>query len=200
MNHYSEAQHPNQQFLQELKNATRSHHRRVEDVFKIMSPNLTLQKYQFWLGKLYGFYAPLEFALDAYATSTSLNCDTRYKSALIIRDLSNLGVSATEIGQLPLCQPIPAVTEINHYLGVLYVLEGATLGGSIISKHLVKTLELANAESLSFFQPYGPDPLPHWQAFQKQLLELTEPDNIDMLISTACMTFDCLSDWLATDG
>jgi heme oxygenase len=61
-------------------------------------------------------------------------------------------------------QPL-ARANLNFAVGCLYVLEGATLGGQFISRHLA-TLGIGPANGGLFFHGYGAKTGEMWKSFQ----------------------------------
>lgn len=62
---------------------------------------------------------------------------------------------------------VGAFQDIGALIGTLYAIEGATLGGQVISRHLQTTLGLTASTGARFFNGYG-DTLStqqHWQEF-----------------------------------
>ncbi len=85
-------------------------------------------------------------------------------------------------------------------LGVLYVLEGSTLGGALLRKHLAATFSLTDA-GLRYYSPYGNHPKPHWVAFSTRVneLDLTESE-ADAIVEAARETFDRIGRILVSIG
>ena len=64
-------------------------------------------------------------------------------------------------------QPLatPAIKNLGELIGVLYVIEGSTLGGRHILKSLSKQFALSSDEGVRFFQGYGDQTSRNWQYF-----------------------------------
>lgn len=193
--------------LTRLRQETRAEHEAVEQVLDLMAPSLSRDGYCQRLKQFYGFYAPLEQALRAWddcakgpADHTGLSIsmraalDTRLtKTALLREDLACLGVS---VEALPLCQSLPPLARQTEVLGCLYVLEGATLGGRMISQHVRATLGITPAGGGSFFEGYGAGTGQMWQAM-RQLLVSGAPDasSANEMVASAIATFTGLRGW-----
>ncbi len=54
-----------------------------------------------------------------------------------------------------------------HALGSAYVLEGSTLGGQVILRHLKKMPDIARDEPFRYYGLYGDQVGPRWKTFQK---------------------------------
>ncbi|TNE48864.1 MAG: biliverdin-producing heme oxygenase [Deltaproteobacteria bacterium] len=75
-------------------------------------------------------------------------------------------------------------------LGALYVLEGSTLGGTIIKKHLATMYQLQHDAGLAYYNTYGPFLGRHWKAFVGRMnaLPLTE-QQADQVVEGADQMF-----------
>jgi len=54
---------------------------------------------------------------------------------------------------------------LSEIVGMMYPLEGSTLGGQVISKHLRRNLGLTPDHGARFFHGYGDDTESFWSAF-----------------------------------
>ena len=79
-------------------------------------------------------------------------------------------------------------------LGVLYVLEGSTLGGQILRKHLQHMYGLEH-DGLRYYTGYGKQTGSHWKAFKTRMNQaLVTPETIDTAVEAARHTFVRLGD------
>jgi heme oxygenase len=180
-----------------LKQATRSAHDRIERALPLLDRSLTGERYLRVLQSLYGFYAPLEplCEVEAGPTAAVLELKTRRKAPLLADDLAILGHAHSEIQALPSCRTLPMVTEPSQAIGVLYVLEGATLGGQIISQRLRESLAITAANGGSFFACYGDGRREMWRRFAAHVDGAPNLD-VDTAIAAAIETFESLERWL----
>jgi heme oxygenase len=76
----------------------------------------------------------------------------------------------------------PAPESQAEALGMLYVLEGSTLGGRLI----LRTLKDRGVDDprLAFLDPYGPETGVRWRSFQSVLARETSHD--EKLVAQAC--------------
>lgn len=193
--------------LSRLRQETRCEHEAVEQLLDMMATSLTRDGYCQRLVQFYGFYAPLEQALQARcqqlageAGAAALSPGTQRalaarlnKTAHLRQDLQYLGVMTED---LPLCRDLPPLGSQAELLGCLYVLEGATLGGRMITQHVRVTLGITPATGGSFFEGYGPDTGKMWQAM-RQLLVNGAPDtpSENDIVANAIATFAALRCW-----
>jgi heme oxygenase len=82
----------------------------------------------------------------------------------------------------------------------LYVTEGATLGGQIISRHLEQTLGLSARRGAAFFGSYGLQVGAMWRTFCAILQTQTPVDQEDAAIAAARQTFIAIHQWLCGSG
>jgi len=184
--------------LARLRLETRSEHDAVERVLDVMGVSLTLEGYRHRLEQFYGFYAPLEKALQAReltlspATHAALVARLK-KTALLRQDLEHLGA---RIQALPLCRNLPSTLTQAEVLGCVYVMEGATLGGRIITQHIRASLGITPTTGGSFFDGYGDATGTMWQSMRHLLVSSSSDMQIeDTIVANAIATFACLRGW-----
>lgn len=184
--------------LDRLRSDTATEHARLEQDLDLLGDKLSLARYQHTLTRFYGFYCPFEDLLFPRlpATLQSFFID-RLKTAKLECDLTFLGIST---GNLPLCIDLPDVTHPSAMLGSLYVLEGATLGGQLISRQLETRLGLRDNRGYSFFNAYGPSTGSQWKRFRALLLEQSSSQGEDEMVRGAIATFTSMHRWLCPRG
>lgn len=176
-----------------LKRDTALHHHELEQA---LVPKLTgLQSpgdYCAILKTFYGFFAPLQQRIEEFITPAFLpDFDQRRKASLLLKDLEKLGRAADPI---PLCLLLPAVNSVAEAFGALYVLEGATLGGQMISKMLLKNPVAGITEDqLHFFRGYRERTGPMWKSYLEVLNAQPDPGPI---IAAANDTFLSFQNWI----
>jgi heme oxygenase (biliverdin-IX-beta and delta-forming) len=183
-----------------LRTRTREHHARAEASLPLMDPALTRADYVRVLEALHGFHAPLEAALSHLPwTRLGLDWDARRKTPLLARDLRALGHSPHAIAELSVCDVLPDTSSMARALGAAYVLEGATLGGQLVRRHLHRTLGLGPDGGAAYYSAYDDRVGPMWRAFLAALATAVERDGCppDELVAGARDTFDALAGWLA---
>jgi heme oxygenase (biliverdin-IX-beta and delta-forming) len=190
--------------LSRLRMETRDEHNAVEQVLDLMSTSLTPDGYRQRLAQFYGFYAPLEKALErsgeGQIDALHLSSDTRLamalrlnKAALLKLDLQHLGV---DTNNLPLCRDLPPLETQADVLGCMYVMEGATLGGRLITQHVRATLGITLATGGRFFDGYGDDTGVMWHGMRELLVKSApDSDTQDAMVYSAIATFSGLRGW-----
>jgi heme oxygenase len=185
--------------LEYLKSATRTRHVALESRTVLLNKDLSHSNYSKCLQRFWGYYAPLEKHLLEYPAwqETGLVYDNRYKTSQIEQDLLALGVTQNALKTIPQCNTLPELKTTAQLFGCLYVLEGATLGGQIISKHLNASLGLMPDSGGSFFAGYGQKTGSQWKAFCACLTAFsTQTGSNDEIVDSANKTFQTLDCWL----
>jgi heme oxygenase (biliverdin-IX-beta and delta-forming) len=182
--------------LQSLRTATAHEHERVESTLDLMSPALDRARLTAVLTLLHGFWQAAEEGLDAWAErepadAADVDWARRRRSPLFAADLQALDADPST-GDRP---ELPALAGTDEALGRLYVLEGSTLGGTFISRHLATLPDLAATGRLRAFSPYGPDTGAMWHAFRRFTRERTQDPQ--RVVAAAGATFRSLAEWCA---
>lgn len=189
--------------LTRLRLETRNEHEAVEQVLDLMAASLTREGYRRRLEQFYGFYAPLEKALllrgkdkstQSLPPSTGSALVSRLnKSALLKKDLHRLGIATRD---LPLCPALPPQHTHADILGALYVMEGATLGGRLITQHIRATLGITPNTGGSFFEGYGYNTGKMWQTMRQLLVNgASDASTENAIVTNAITTFASLRRW-----
>ena len=188
--------------LQRLREHTHENHKRLEARLDLLHAALSLDAYRALLARFYGFYVPVETCLAEMCQNSALDVQfpQRRKAHFLVQDLEILGLSRQQITALPLCANGPALSVFPQALGCMYVLEGATLGGQLISRHLQSVHGISEENGGAFFHSYGPDVRIMWRAFGAALTSYADRMAEDTLIlSAACDTFAALEKWLCDE-
>lgn len=184
--------------LRHLRERTREQHEQVEARLPLLRDDVSADAYRDLLVRFHGFYAPLEARLCAVAELAAAGADPagRRKAPLLARDLAALGVDAGAP-----CTDLPDVSTPARAWGAMYVLEGATLGGQLIRRHLAGVLDLSPENGGAFFAAYGDRVGPMWKAFGAALTAWADahPAAEDEVVAGAADTFARLDAWLAAE-
>lgn len=185
---------PSSSVLSALRAGTQTLHVALEKRLPFFSERLDLERYKQLLAAYYGFYQPLECNLLACELPEGFELSTRLKTPALEQDLRALNVP---LQALPVCDNLPPLDHPTSVLGVLYVLEGATLGGNVLRKHLSEQLGLEAGNGCAFLYVYGQDTGMQWKAFLDFLgrVPLDAPSRA-RAVHAACSTFSCFEQWL----
>ena len=177
-------------FSDELKSCTLQAHAGLEKklVSRIKKVH-SVEDYISLLRLMYGYYKPLQ---ERIQPAVSENIPVRYADN-IITDLQDLGSFDNHI---PVCDRVPSLNTPASILGALYVTEGSTLGGRIITRMISKQLNISFDKGFSFFNAYGDDTQIMWHKF-KNVLNQPRPQNEQTEMMNAAMdTFTTFNDWI----
>ncbi|CAM3100285.1 biliverdin-producing heme oxygenase [Pseudomonas floridensis] len=184
--------------LDALRNQTSQLHSQLEKRMPFFSSRLDADLYLRLMQAYYGLYAPLEAALRSSALAPSaLVLHERIKTPALVEDLHALGMADQDIERLPLCCRLPVIDSPGACLGVLYVLEGATLGGQVLRREVERRFGLDETSGAAFLDVYGTDTGPRWKAFLNYLDNV--PSDIvfnEAAAKAAHSTFACFEHWL----
>jgi heme oxygenase (biliverdin-IX-beta and delta-forming) len=189
--------------FEQLKQATRPDHDTMEQdplSRSLLDPNLNLDTYTHILQVYLGFYAPLELSLFQLLMEhePALDLEARRKTHLLLRDLHQMGLNEAELRTIVQCDTLPIITTEAAALGCMYVLEGATLGGQLIKRHLQEQLGLNPERGCAFFNSYGDQIGPRWKEFRAWVEAKAEANNYnEEIVAGAKATFQAMSDWFS---
>ena len=176
--------------LGKLKEATRTQHENLENTVDVMNNMFSPEDYKTLLTKFYRFYAAIEPKVAANdLQSAGFDFSARRKIPLLEKDLKALGIF--EEAQSSLWNDLPALDTLAAAFGSLYVMEGATLGGQVIMRHLKQHLDITPENGGAFFNSYGAQVGPMWKEFCTIATEFAEKNGDDeTIINAARETFD----------
>lgn len=184
--------------LERLRAETRAQHEEMEAVFALPGDR---EQHREWCAIFLGFLAPLEERLAAtLGQAHPLLAGRLGKAAWLREDLLALGWNRAAVDALPRCAELPAVGTPEKALGALYVFEGATLGGQIISRHLENVVGLKDGAGYRYFFSYGPEVGRRWKEFGALLLQHSDPRADAEMVAAANDTFARLHAWCLARG
>ena len=187
--------------LRRLRTETAAEHQAVEDTLDLLDPQLTRDRLVDALTRMHGFWQSAEAGLDTWAgahrvDAAAVDWAARRRAHLFAADLTALG--AAPAADRP---ALPAVVDTDAALGRLYVLEGSSLGGVFIDRHLAGLPQLAGAGRLSCFSPYGERTGAMWHAFRTVTRDrVAGGGDVDRLVGAARETFGTLAQWCSRTG
>lgn len=191
--------------LNELRSRTRPEHESVEQnpfAKAMMDGTMSREQYKEFLQKFYGFHVPLEQALSAFSWSAvGINFDERRKTSFLEQDLRSLGMTDSEIALLPKSDNLPALGSLEVAIGVMYVMEGSTLGGQIQSRQVQKLFGFTAENGTAYFSSYGANVGLMWKACCEAIVLVANNDEAkeEIIIGSAQATFAALEHWLMLD-
>ncbi len=160
----------------------------------------TVGAYRELLEDFYGVVWPLEAQLldSAELAEWLPDLRERMRAPALQDDLAVLGRPCLDA--VPLA-PVPRLSSVAARFGCLYVLEGSTLGGQIISRQVNEDLKYTPENGCSFFGGRGPATGRMWSAFRGALesYAASHAETQTEIIRAASATFDAFGGWIKRD-
>ena len=184
--------------LVQLKTRTAHQHQATEATVNLMRDDYTLDDYKKLLIKFYSFYKPFEAKMSESLTANSVefNHNERLNTPKLTADLKNLGMSDTDISNIKLCENLPNLDSKERIFGSLYVIEGSTLGGQVISRHLKGKFDIDQTTGAAFFSGYGQETGKMWNGYREAVTNFAETANHDEIVAGANETFEKIGECL----
>ena len=181
----------------ELRTQTRPHHEATENIplFRhLKSPELNRKDYLQLLDAWYRFVQPLEQQILNFPGIAEFipDIESRMHAPMIRSDMEALnGIPGppADINQLP------PTNRLEDLLGILYVMEGSTLGAQFIIRQL-KTHDWMKDDYLSFYAGYKEQTGKRWNEFKSLLNTLGGSLDQQAIIEQAKLTFNALQDYM----
>lgn len=181
--------------MERLRRETSAEHARLEGVTRMMAPDLTVRDYQRYLMEMWAVHAAVEprlAGIDGLAAVLP-DIEERRRLPFLELDLAELGTPPGELAALSLHRPQIPCDGVAEALGVLYVLEGATLGGRLIRQHLAGIPGLHLGAATRYLDAY-PNVGPLWKRFGTAVNAYGDahPEAGSTLVASAVATFRAL--------
>jgi heme oxygenase len=180
--------------LARLKSETRRAHDEIEVTVDVAASFSSIGRYRGLLERFYGFHASWDRRMEAALDDPGFAAPRR-KLPLLVRDLEALGERAS-IPSLPVCADIPPMSNRAAALGSMYVLEGSTLGGTLLAKAAERRLKVTATTGCAYFRSYGPDVGLMWKRFGAYAEAAVPPRDHLAAVDAALATFATLQSWL----
>ena len=193
LNHSPEPGEPS--VIEALRNATHSLHANLganSAMLRLFASDYTISEYRAHLGRLLGFFEPLEIAVSRLGGSEASPMATQ-RSSDLREDLHIMDATDRDIDLLERCRTLPSITRAG-LRGYTYVVLGSTLGAKVIVKQLRSVLGPAAS-----FRFYGDEDGQHrvaWASFRSDLEEHGRND-VDAICATAVGVFNAYAAWFS---
>jgi heme oxygenase len=179
---------------EKLRETTKNNHQLLE---KKLVQNIksirTKEQYSALLGLFYSFFGGMEIKINQEIDTEKLtDYLQRRKAAALGEDLQQLN---TQKPALAAGEEVPQITNHLQALGALYVMEGSTLGGKIISKMIRQQIGEPHMAGLSFFNGYGEQSEAMWHRFKAVIDQPLSPSDEEVVIKAANDTFIRFRHW-----
>lgn len=183
---------PHQDLRTALRHATSSSHARVERLFAAAGHLEDDARYCDLLRRLWALHANVERQLARLEWRGVVpDIDRRLvKADWLAEDLAVLGQDVAG-WPVPLVRILPADASPADGLGCLYVVEGATLGGTLLAREVATRLGRGAGSGARFLDGYGADRGRMWRTFTAALARYpASPRERRRAIEAAIVTFD----------
>lgn len=179
-------------FLDKLKKQTADAHKNLEKLSvsaSILSPNLQIEDYCHYLALMHDVHKSTQEHIFPLLSGVFPDLEERKKTQWIENDLAFLNYKITESNSVFRDHDI----SIPFAIGILYVVEGSSLGGRFILKNVETIPVLSNQSGTSYFAGYGNKTGSYWKQFLSALTEYQQKYNCeDEIIEGAVYAFDCI--------
>lgn len=177
-----------------LRLRTADAHRALEASLDLLGRHANPARLGTLLGRFHGFHAAWEPALAARLGDADFTV-ARARMPALREDLLELGMTREAIDALPRCDAAARLVDTEaRALGSLYVMEGSTLGGKLITRHL-SAQPWWPSRGLRYFDPYGTHVGQRWRETLARLQAAPASDH-ERLLDGAEDTFRLLHRWL----
>ena len=173
-----------------LRQATRLPHHALDHhllLAPLVRPGADVVQYGNALAALHGIYAQAESAVFRFLAAHPGLFDYRSREKLpaLDADLAALGRQP-----LPARAGGPELQSIGALIGVLYTVEGSTLGGQYIARNLRQ--HPGAGLPMQFFSGYGENARQRWSEFLQFADANCPPNEIEAATSTAVLLFESI--------
>lgn len=179
-------------FLDDLKIQTSDSHKKLEELpisMSIMSPDMKIEDYTYYLSLMHDVHNDTERKIFPFFVNAIEDLEQRRKKPLIENDLLFLNAAKTNSEKVFDTDGFSAA----FALGILYVVEGSTLGGRFILKNVSKVPQLSGEKGVSYFNGYGNKTGSFWKTFLNFLSEYEQEHNCgDEIIEGAIFAFNSI--------
>ncbi len=179
--------------LHAIRSATQSSHVALETALALLAPPIPRMRFVHALSGFHAFHRVWEPRMEALIDDPALLVSRR-KLALLERDLTALGVDPDRWGAAEGPHAgfdLEYLDSVSAAWGSLYVLEGSSLGGQVISKALRGVGWLPHG-GLAYFNPYGRSTAVMWRTFCEAIERCSADLDADAAIDGARSTFAAL--------
>jgi heme oxygenase len=179
--------------IDRLRRETAADHRAVEGTVPLMTEDLGQDNYVACLQLIHGVVAAWEQkAAEKSPHDVQAFFAARQRRAMLERDLAWFGVSQPN----NLRPVLPDMDNDASLLGAMYVMEGSTLGGQYIARHVKRVLSLSEGNGDAYFRGYEQQTGPMWKE-SCEMLRTRVPDcDTEIAINSAKAMFATFGSWM----
>ncbi|MFT3795296.1 biliverdin-producing heme oxygenase [Flavobacterium sp.] len=187
-------------FLDHLRTRTNTSHQKLESLpvsASILSETITVADYARYLQLMHDVVQQTETLIFPILSDVVPDLDARRKTQLLENDLAFIGATI---------QPMNRVFDATDFslpfaLGIMYTVEGSSLGGRFILKNIQSVLGFDENNGAKYFAGYGNKTGSHWKNFLHVLTEYEQQHgDSEAIIAGAQFAFDAIHDHFLTAG
>jgi heme oxygenase (biliverdin-IX-beta and delta-forming) len=187
--------------IQRLRQETEADHHNVEGAVPLMHQGLNTAEYVHCLQRIYGVVAAWEERAAEVAPGwLQPALLARQRRPLLELDLAWFGETEKDDRR----PTLPEMNNLPSLFGTMYVMEGSTLGGQFIARHVEAALHLSEGRGNSYFRGHCSQTGPLWKEFCEMLkLRIPDEQTAAVVVSAKAM-FSTFGTWMqrksAMDG
>jgi heme oxygenase len=194
---------PDAEFLGQLRGRTAALHQHLEDLplsKSLMSENVTLATYAWYLTCMKDVMAAYDEQILPIIEDQVPQAADRLKQEAIAADLNTLESDGVDLEESTTLK-VPQIQDDAFAWGMAYVIEGSTLGGRVILKHITPKLGVTEERGARFFAGYGADTGMMWKSFLAALTAYAVDQNAgEQIIKGALAGFGMIANHFETNG
>lgn len=183
-------------FLENLRHYTAQAHKDLESLplsVIVVDPKVTDDQYAAYLKLMHDVVADTEENIFPLLENIVPDLKHRTKSHFIDADLKALGKDKTETHSKPITRNLKEIST-GFALGIMYVVEGSSLGGRVILKNITAALGHDGEKGATYFAGYGGQTGSTWRTFLSALTDYESENNAgDEIIAGANYTFNAIN-------
>jgi heme oxygenase len=169
-----------------------------------MVEDLDVDSYVHCLRRIYGVVSAWEqSAMGSAPEWMRPMLAARQRRTLLEQDLAHFGAAGLDVhlrADLDADHAaIPIFDEIGTLLGAMYVMEGSTLGGQFIARHVERVLQLRDGHGSAYFRGYGERTSGMWKEFCEVLQTAVPDTETDTVVAGAKAMFTFFGAWMRGD-
>jgi len=193
----SESQSCVESLSQRLRCETAVLHQEIERRLDLPASITSIDRYLTCLALFYRLYRPLEAGLKNFNqwSKIGISLNDRLQAPRLARDLSVLGVAPVLMLDAP-ADALPDMPTFAHAAGVLYVMEGSTLGSPFILRHLQRSLGGQLAGATAFFGAHGASTGERWKSFTQSVDAYGSSRLNAKVVDGAVAAFHAIGEWI----
>ncbi len=184
-------------FLDQLRSQTRDAHTQLESLpvsASITSDTISAAAYAHYLQLMHTVISETEDKIFGLLGAILPDLEERRKRQWIESDLQHLEFAPKKFGEV-----FKTEISVPFALGVMYTVEGSTMGGRYILKNIESALGLSENQGAQYFAGYGHATGKFWKNFLNSLTDYeSQTGNTNEIIAGARYAFDAIHNHFLT--